>query len=174
MATMTQMTMTTSAMSRPKVAAEGDERQEEEGTGRYPRRGERRQGVGDDDGNDLLVVVPPCFVDGRADGGAGEFFTTTSGQGGAYVPPWFLPTVSSTGAGMKCTCRPLSNSFPPPPPRWGGLCLQLRYRRLGGGVQPTHRPHTSSFTPLNGGDSFFLYRFIDGGWRKSQTPPPSP
>ena len=95
------------------MAAGGDERREEEGTGRYPRRGGRRQGVGDDDGGDSLVLVPPCFVDGRADGGAGdndipcrcpwEFFTTTSRQGGAYVPPWFLPTASSTGAGVKRT-----------------------------------------------------------------------
>ena len=39
-------------------------------------------------------------------------------------------------------------------------------------VQPTHRPCFSSFTPQQGG-FFFLYRFIDRGRRKSQTPPPS-
>jgi len=160
--------------SRPNIPATGDKRRDE---GRIGRNARRRGGeeCGGDDGDDLLVIVPRGFHYNRGDEGAGpgdndgvcrcppQSSTMTGGQAGTYVPP--IPATSSTGAGVKPTCRPL-RIHPPL------LRLHPRYRR--GVVCNPHaaRPHSSPFTPRWGG-FFFLQGFFDWGQHKSQTPPPS-
>ena len=58
------------------------------------------------------------------------------------------------GARRETHMPPPSNSSPPITP---ALAISK-----GSGVQPTRRPHSSSFTP-RWGDSFFLQRFVDRG-----------
>ena len=97
-----------------------------------------------DDGDDLLIVVPRGFHYNRGDEGAGplQSSTMTGGQAGTYVPP--VPATSSTGAGVKPTRLPPSNSSPPITP--------APAISKGGGVQPTHRPppFQSIYPPLGG------------------------
>jgi hypothetical protein len=129
-------------------------------------RGEREEGRGRGGRGTTTATTrsssfPVVFVNGRGDGGAGnndipcrcpppESLTTTRGQGGAYVPSWFVPAASSTGAGVKPTRRPLSNSFTP---HWGGSRLQRCYRE--GGRCATRTPSPFQFIyPPNGGDFF--------------------
>jgi len=129
-----------------------------------------------DDGDDLLVVVPRGFHYNRGDEGAGpgdndgvchcplQSSTMTGGQADTYVPP--VPATLSTGAGVKPTRPPPSNSSPPITP--------APAISKGGGVQPTCRPPPfQSIYPTLGG-FFFLQGFFDWRQHKSQTPPPSP
>jgi len=78
----------------------------------------------------------------------------TRGRGGAYLPPWFLPMASSTGAGMKPHAGPFQVCLPL---IWGDYACSSIIE--GGTVCNPHAVPIPVRLPPVGGDFLFFIAF---------------